>query len=244
MRHMWLGALVLGCAGEEGTDLSAMLTPAQIDALESAGFDLETLDAASLRTYEATNTGDGALEGHTPQGFEGMGDGLFAADEINPGFPAGDATQVFVTLPLDTGRPNRRLAGADRAVINATLSVPTANVTIQGDPYAELGPLVADPVTFDTFSAALWDLAPNDASTGCTLASSLSDGISCDLTAAVQQALDAGETSLQLRIRFDGLGTANGAPDGVYFDVDGDLNTPDPDTFSLVVEAVDVVSED
>ena len=41
------------------------------------------------------------MEGHTPRGFQGMGTGLFAGDNLNPGFPNGDGLQIFITFNIE-----------------------------------------------------------------------------------------------------------------------------------------------
>ena len=202
----------------------------------------------SLKTYDLTNTGDAELEGHTPQTFMGQGAGLFASDEINTGFPAGDATQIFLTIPLDGGQGNNLTKG-NRVALNAWFSAPTENIAYQGDPYSEMGDLVVHAVGFNAFSASVWDLEPSNPQPACVLATAISDELGCDLSDAVQDALDNGDDALQLRIRFDGLSAANGGPDGVYFTLANSSaadpgNTAEADTFTLTVDAVKLLPDD
>lgn len=56
-------------------------------------------DFVSNRAIVINNQG-GNMEGHTPRGFQGMGVGLFAGDNLNPGFSNNDGVQFFLTFDL------------------------------------------------------------------------------------------------------------------------------------------------
>ena len=92
----------------------------------------------------------GQQEGPTPRGFEGFGTGLFAGDNLNPGFPDGDGVQLFLTFSLDEA--------PTAGVRSATLSTAFASET--GTPYVDLGELAAAEVRYDEFGPQFWNLAP------------------------------------------------------------------------------------
>ena len=73
----------------------------------------------------------GALEGHTPRGFRGMGTGLFAGDNLNRAFPNGDGVQFFLSFDL-SGLP-------EGDIIRAELR--SNHLQVTGDPFGDLGAL-------------------------------------------------------------------------------------------------------
>ncbi len=145
----------------------------------------------------------GAMEGHTPRGFRGMGTGIFIGDDLNPNFPAGGGVQAFLTFgPLPSA-----------PVATATLT--SDQVKLSGDPIRDLGPVTAEVVSYSRFSPDLWDLAPSG--TACTIAAIDTASISCDVTAAVNDAIAGGSASLQLRLRLENAGDGDGTQDMVMF---------------------------
>jgi hypothetical protein len=166
------------------------------------------------------NLGDPAMEGHTPRGFAGMGTGLFAGDEINPGFPAGDGVQLFVTFPLEA-------VGGD--VVAATLRSNALRVT--GTPFADLGPLQVEEVRYDRFGPELWDLEP--LVPACTLETGAGSTVDCDVTDVVVAAAGASDR-IQFRVRFEQASDADGTSDLAGFSR-SDPNTNEPGLFELVV---------
>ena len=180
-----------------------------------------------MSTFTVPNVGNPELEGHTPRGFQGMGTGLFAGDNLNPNFPEGDGVQLFLTFDL------------------AAMSVPPGTVTraelrtthadVSGQPYATLGSLRAAEMRFDAFSSSLWDQAPEPAGVDCEFASSEAGPFACDFAAAVQRSIDEGRPYVQVRIRFDEPGDGDGQQDLALFFIT-DSNTNEPGIFELVVD--------
>ena len=160
------------------------------------------------------NNQGGNMEGHTPRGFKGMGAGLFAGDNLNPNFPNGDGVQIFLTFDLGsipTGASVTEKTGF--RIVSAALR--SENVHIQGSPFKNLGELKVETVTYDTFSSALWNIKPD--SFICAVAD-ITDGIfECDVTSAIQQALENGSHFAQFRIRFEKASNNDGQPDLVMF---------------------------
>jgi len=169
------------------------------------------------------NAGDSDWEGHTPRGFQGMGTGLFAGDDINPSFPDGDGVQVFLSFDVS------ELPAGD--LLSAELRA--ADVEIQGSPFSDLGDLHVERVRFDTFSSALWDLDP-EAEPGCVLASDEDDAFACDLAEATAAAVAAGTGYAQFRVRFEEAGDGDGEPDLAVFNPD-DSNENRPGLFTLEI---------
>jgi hypothetical protein len=73
----------------------------------------------------------GAMEGHTPRGFRGMGTGLFAGDNLNRNFPEGDGVQIFLSFDLNGLSPGQ----VQSAVLRS------ADASITGTPFKDLGAL-------------------------------------------------------------------------------------------------------
>jgi hypothetical protein len=162
----------------------------------------------------------GASEGHTPTGFAGTGTGLFAGDNLNPSFPEGVGVQTFLTfaLPenLDVGR--------------ALLISDTLHTT--GSPFDDLGPLLAEPVAYTTFGPQLFDLPASGAPVRCEVTTDTT--VECDVTAAVQDAVEGGAKSVQFRLRFERPADNDGNPDLALF-YRSDSNTNEPALFNLAI---------
>ncbi|MCH7585808.1 MAG: hypothetical protein IH941_11745 [Acidobacteria bacterium] len=162
----------------------------------------------------------GTLEGHTPRGFAGMGTGLFAGDNLNPNFPDGDGVQMYLTFE----------AQSMVDVSSATLF--SDPLTVRGAPFEDLGSLLAEPVTYDAFGPALFDLEAIGPVVVCERIGS--SGITCDVTDSVRSSLDTGETRLQFWLRFDRAGDGDGRADlAMFFFTDS--NTNEPGLFTLTL---------
>jgi hypothetical protein len=177
--------------------------------------------------FTVLNAGNGAMEGHTPRGFQGMGTGLFAGDNLNSGFPNGDGVQIFLSFDI-TGVPNG-------TVHLATLS--TDNGSVTGTPYQDLGSLTAEEIRYDSFSAALWNLPAFAGGHSCVFATSATGPFECDIGPAVQRALTDGRDFAQVRLLFDTAGDSDGQQDLAMFFI-SDSNTNEPGIFELLVEMV------
>ena len=166
------------------------------------------------------NNQGGALEGHTPRGFAGMGTGLFVGDNLNPGFPDGDGVQIYLTFEASNPMSS---------VSSATLSSRFLNV--RGTPFDDLGTLWAEAVTYDTFGPGLFDLSPVGAPVACVRTDA---GIDCDVTDVVRGAADFDEARIQFRLRFDLAGDDDGSQDLAMF-FRSDSNTNEPGLFTLTI---------
>lgn len=163
----------------------------------------------------------GALEGHTPRGFAGMGTGLFVGDDVNPGFPEGDGVQAYLTF----GLPGRTVVG------RATLS--SNSMTLRGEPFRDLGSLLVERVVYDQFSPALFDLGAESDLLTCSRTGDT--GISCDVSSFVEEAVGAGADRIQLRLLFEDAGDGDGEPDLALFFLT-DANTNEAGIFTLTLE--------
>ncbi len=169
-------------------------------------------------TQVVVNRGDGS-EGHTPTGFEGSGIGLFAGDNLNPSFPDGVGVQLFVSFdfaPVDS-------------VASATLT--SDALLVSGDPFSDLGSLIVEPVSYETFGPPLWDLPASGESVACTVEGSAS--VSCDVTAALADV--SGSGLAQFRVRFEIPGDGDGQQDLAAFFIT-DSNTNEPGIFRLEIQ--------
>ena len=175
------------------------------------------------QSFVLANQG-GTQEGHTPRGFQGMGTGLFAGDNLNPGFPNGDGVQIFLTFDLSQLPVGQ--------VTSAILS--SENFKAQGTPFVDLGNLKAEAVRYSSFSSALWNLEPVASGDSCVFASSANGPFACDLSAAVQQSLDDGYPLAQFRLRFEQVSDSDGQPDMAMF-FKTNSNTNEPGLFELAV---------
>ena len=160
------------------------------------------------------------MEGHTPRGFQGMGTGLFAGDNLNRNFPDGDGVQIFLTFDLSEVPQGR--------VQSAVLS--SVNATVVGTPFEDLGELIVEEIHFESFSSALWNAAPLADGASCTLADSASGPFRCDLPRAVQHSLDDSYRHAQFRVRFEAAGDGDGSQDLLAF-FKRDSNTNEPGIF-------------
>lgn len=167
----------------------------------------------------------GDMEGHTPRGFQGMGTGLFAGDNLNPRFPEGDGVQIFLTFDLS--------AVSVAEVASATLR--SEHVSVRGTPFQDLGMLAAEEVRYDAFSATLWNLVPEVDGATCQFASSPEGPFACDVTAAVNSSLAEGYPFSQFRLRFSEAGDSDGIQDMAFFFI-SDTNTNEPGIFFLELD--------
>ncbi|MEE8245208.1 MAG: hypothetical protein V3R27_09430 [Pseudomonadales bacterium] len=164
----------------------------------------------------------GAMEGHTPRGFRGMGTGLFAGDNLNPGFPNGDGVHFFLSFDL-SDLP----AGAlERAELRSDF------LQVTGHPFGDLGALRAESIRYSRFSPDLWD-QPAIAE-ACVLADRAAPSVACDVTAAVTQAVAAGQQMAQFRLRLDQASDNDGEADLVLFFISGS-NVNEAGIFTLEV---------
>lgn len=161
----------------------------------------------------------GSLEGHTPRGFAGSGTGLFVGDNLNPGIPDGEGVQIWLSFDLSEATPT-----PTRAVLRS------AALTVRGTPFADLGALRVEPVSYDSFSPELFDHPSTGAAVTCDRVGDR--GIECDVTEAVARAIHAGEDRAQLRLKFDTAGDNDGEADLAMFFLT-DSNTNERGIFTL-----------
>jgi len=164
----------------------------------------------------------GALEGHTPRGFAGMGTGLFAGDNLNAGFPDGDGVQIYLTFEIPA--PGAGLASAVLA---------SDALVVNGSPFDDLGLLVAEVVAYDSFGPDLFDLPSASQPVVCTRVGET--GIECDVSDLIWPALDDRATILQFRLKFERAGDGDGRADLAMF-YRTDSNTNEPGLFTLTIE--------
>ena len=224
--------LVVGCGSSLSGVFPEPTVPApQIGTLEAIGNDvaspgqrvITTVEPSSIRVVTILNQG-GAMEGHTPRGFRGMGTGLFAGDNLNPRFPDGDGVQLFLTFDLSTVPSGE--------VVSAILG--SDNVSIRGMPLKDLGPLRAEEVRYQEFSSDLWNLEPFAGGDTCEFATSSEGPFRCDLSGAVQKSLEDSYSYVQFRLLLDRTGDKDGSQDLVAFFIT-DSNTNQPGIFDLEV---------
>ena len=166
----------------------------------------------------------GAMEGHTPRGFQGSGAGLFTGDNLNRNFPNGDGVQIFLTFDLAGIPPGK----VESAILRAD------NATVIRTPFEDLGALRAEEIRFEGFSSALWNAAPVAEGALCTLAVSAGEPVRCDVSEAVQSSLDDSYRYAQFTVRLDQAGDGDGEQDLVAF-FKTDSNTNEPGIFLLDV---------
>jgi hypothetical protein len=169
----------------------------------------EAIDATD-QIVTIANEG-GTREGHTPTAFAGMGTGLFAGDNLNPGFPEGVGVQTYLTFALP----------ADLVVGSA--SVTSDALQVSGTPFEDLGPLLAEPVAYEVFGSHVFDIAAIGPPTEC---SATEDGaVRCEVTEALQTAVSGGNTEAQFRIRFTTAADGDGQQDlALFFRTDSNTN--------------------
>jgi hypothetical protein len=168
--------------------------------------------------YQLVNHG-GSLEGHTPRGFAGSGTGLFAGDNLNPNFPADDGVQIWLTFPLPIA-----LAEPAEAILRSDALDP------HGTPFADLGTLFAEPVTYDRFTPEIFDLPPDGEPVECTRTGESS--VECDVSESVTSAIRDGATRVQFRLKFEAVSDGDGEPDLARF-FRSDPNANEPGIFTI-----------
>ena len=189
-----------------------------IAACSNAGSSVTT-STESGGSYSIPNQG-GAMEGHTPTAFAGMGTGLFAGDNLNPSFPDGVGVQLYLTFAIP----------GDSDISNAQIT--SGALHISGTPFEDLGPLLAEPVAYDSFGPELFHLSPIGPHSECAAVSTTS--IVCDVTSAVQAAVDRGAELAQFRLRLANPGDSDGQQDLVMF-FRSDSNTNEAGLVELVI---------
>ena len=165
------------------------------------------------RSEKSTNVPNqgGDLEGHTPTAFAGMGTGLFAGDNLNPSFPDGVGVQLYVTFALPSDVSVR-----DAQIVSDALH-------ISGTPFEDLGPLIAEPVTYQSFEPELFDLTAIGPYTECTVTDDTL--IACDVSAAIHETVNDGGATAQFRIRFTRPADGDGQQDlAMFFRTDSNIN--------------------
>jgi len=180
---------------------------------------------ASATTPDAiTITNEGrTLEGHTPTAFPGMGTGLFAGDNLNPGFPEGVGVQLYLTFALPLGLD----VGSAQVVSDA--------LHISGTPFEDLGPLLAEPIAYESFGPELFDLAALGPRTECTVTDGTS--IQCDVTEALRVAAGDEKAEAQFRIRLEMPADSDGSQDLAMF-YRTDSNTNEAGIFELLITQI------
>lgn len=178
-----------------------------------------TTDAIASGLITISNHG-GTLEGHTPTAFPGMGTGLFAGDNLNRSFPEGVGVHLYLTFALPS-----ELSVGEAQIISDALHV-------SGTPFEDLGPLVIEPVTYQTFGPDLFDLEAIGAHTECTVVGDTS--ITCDVTPALRDAVERGAVTAQFRIRFTHPADSDGNQDLAMF-FRADSNSNEPGIFELAI---------
>jgi hypothetical protein len=210
-----------------GPDRPAALAAAAALLIAACGSDATGSDAedvtataapAASEPVDVANEG-GSMEGHTPRGFAGSGTGLFAGDNLNPGFPDGEGIQLWLTFEL----PTRTAAPASAVLRSDALHV-------AGSPFEDLGVLRAEPVAYDDFSREIFDLAAIGAPADCEVIGETQ--LECDVTSAVASAIEGGARRVQFRLKFDRPGDDDGEQDLALFFLT-DSNTNEPGIFTL-----------
>lgn len=179
-----------------------------------------TISSASPSAPVTISNQGGTLEGHTPTDFAGMGTGLFAGDNLNQSFPEGVGVQLYLTFTLPSD-----LRVGEAQVVSDMLHT-------SGTPFEDLGPLVIEPVAYETFGPDLFDLKAIGAHTDCTVLGDTS--IACDVTAALQDSVDHSSVTAQFRIRFTHPADDDGGQDlAMFFRTDS--NTNEQGIFELII---------
>ena len=220
--------LLAACGDDDGTtggttpDGSVSL---DMEAQDLGGEDLGPEDAGGTpMTVVLTNAGTIAMEGHTPRGFQGQGNGLFAGDNLNPAFPDGDGVQFFLSFDLST-LPAGTLESA---------TLRTDNGSVSGSPYADLGALELEEIRYASFSSALWNAPVVDGGFSCVFATSTEGPFTCDVTPLVASSRADEYGFAQMRLRHERAGDNDGSQDLALFFLT-DSNTNEPGIFALEV---------
>ncbi len=208
-------------SGTNGMDL----TTQEIETARSAALSLGGRSTTESSVEEPTsgvvqvhNQG-GSMEGHTPRGFAGSGIGLFVGDNLNPGFPDGDGVQVFLTFDLssDLLEPSQVFLTSEA-------------LQVDGTPFEDLGPLLIEPVRYETFGPHLFDLDAVGVTTECLRPSEHT--ISCDVTGSTVEAMNNQQASIQFRLYFERPGDSDQSQDLAKF-FRSDSNTNEAGLFTL-----------
>jgi hypothetical protein len=165
--------------------------------------DAATTSEASTGNASISNDG-GSMEGHTPRGFAGSGTGLFVGDNLNTGFPDDDGVQFWLSFALPS-----RGAAPSRATLSSDV------MSVAGNPFEDLGTLLAEPVVYDDFGPQLFDLAADGPAVDCERVGA--ERLECDVTDAVTTAIENGSRSAQFRLRFDRVADGDGNQDLALF---------------------------
>lgn len=206
-----LSMIAAACGSSDPQTEPTTSSPATSDSAEAAVQD------SGLPTRIA-NRGDSS-EGHTPRTFAGSGTGLFAGDNLNPHFPADAGIQILLTFDLPAG-----------------VTVPTSAVlrsdalTERGDAFDSLGSLQAEPVVYQDFGPPLFNLEAAGPATVCERVGA--NGIQCDVTDAAIAAVEAEQSTVQLRVQFETMSDGDGQQDLALFFL-SDSNTNEPGIFFL-----------
>ena len=84
---------------------------------------------------------------------KGVEQDFFVGDNLNSRFPNDDGVQIFLSFDVEA------LSEAS-SVVAATLS--SSNTRVEGSPYTDLGNLIAQDISYNEFSSALWNHAVGD----------------------------------------------------------------------------------
>lgn len=188
------------------------------------------------------NNQGGAMEGHTPRGFQGMGSGLFAGDNLNPGFPNDDGVQFFLTFDLGS-IPSGASVITKMGFKIASATLRSKSFHVQGSPFEDLGALQAEVISYDAFSGALWNRQSDGLA--CAFTVSPDGSAACAVTDTVQQALDNKSRSLQFRIRFEQASDGDGSPDlALFYTTDSNKNEHGIFQLEVVLAAVSTEGND
>ncbi len=179
-----------------------------------------TTSAPQPRTTTAISNQGGTSEGHTPTDFPGTGPGLFVGDNLNASFPDGVGVQTYLEFTL---------SGIDAA---ATAVLRSDKLITSGTPFEDLGALVAEPVVYDAFGPTLFDLTSVGPAVPCTVVGGTA--VECDVSTAAQNAVVAGLSTVQFRLRFEIPGDNDGVQDLAMF-YRTDSNTNEPGLFELLI---------
>jgi hypothetical protein len=182
-------------------------------------------------TVVLLNNGTSDLEGHTPRGFQGSGTGLFAGDNLNPGFPNDDGLQFYVTFDLNA----LPLPGD---IVSATFRAKPGTFHATGTPFADLGNLNAEAMRYEAFGTGLFDDPAHESGFNCVFATSIDGPHSCDVTSLVTGALDDSWSLAQLRLKFDTVSDGDNAQDLAAYYLTGS-NTNAPGIFELEVTVIE-----
>lgn len=152
------------------------------------------------------------VEGYAARSSGLTGQGLFAGDNINEEFANGDGVAFYLNFDV-----SQLPAGS---VQSAALS--SEHALIRGAPFDGLGRLIVQQVKFSKLEDAS---KAEKAGEGCVLGEHSSSSYECDISKALQDAIDDGRQNLQLRVMFDLASDKDGKADIIsFYRADGDKN--------------------